>query len=218
LKSERIHVYPNVPDTGMMLSYKIDNRIFPAENTIVVFYFGVISRRRGIETSVDALRTLIPEFPEIHLLLIGPADKAEKDHFKRLFSEDLVKDHITWYPWKDISLLPSYISCSDICISPILKNAQHDSGVANKVFQYMLFGKPLLVSDCVPQMEVIGETGCGMIFKNNDPEDMSLKLSEMISDPDARRSMGKKGKKAVMEKYNTEIMGQSIIEAYTGLR
>ena len=35
-----------------------------------------------------------------------------------------------------------------------IKNEQHESGVANKIFQYMWAGKPLIVSNCLPQQRM----------------------------------------------------------------
>jgi glycosyltransferase involved in cell wall biosynthesis len=210
----RIFIYPNVPDTAKLLSYKINKNVFQSEDKEIVFYFGVISRRRGIHTAIQALETLLPSHPGLHLLLIGPVDKAEKDEFMKLFLKDTLKDHLTHYPWRDINEFPSFVECSQICISPLLKNAQHESGVANKIFQYMLFGKPLLVSDCTPQVEIVDKTGCGLVFKNGDPTDMGLKLSELLSDPGLRERLGENGRKAVLEEYNTDIQGAEIIKAY----
>lgn len=211
---DKIFIYPNVPDARKLLSYEINKEIFPKKDKEIVFYFGVISKRRGIHTAIQALEALLPLHPRLHLLLIGPVDKAEKDEFMKLFLKDTLKDHITYYPWSEINDFPSYVESSEICISPLLKNPQHESGVANKIFQYMLFGKPLLVSDCTPQVEIITKTGCGLAFKNGDPADLASKLSELLSDPALRKTMGEKGRKAVLEEYNTDIQGAEILKAY----
>jgi len=210
----KIFVYPNVPDIRKLLSFEIHKEIFPSEDKEIIFYFGVISKRRGIHTAIQALEAVLPVHPRLHLLLIGPVDKAERDEFRKLFLKDNLKDHVTYYSWKDIDEFPSFVDCSQVCISPLLKNPQHESGVANKIFQYMLFGKPLLVSDCTPQLEIINKTGCGLAFKNGDPADMALKLSELLSDPAALISMGQNGRKAIIEEYNTEIQGAEILKAY----
>lgn len=210
LNPTRVFIYPNVPDADSLLSFPVNDRVFEKNNRLVLFYFGVISRRRGIITSIEALRKLLPRHPYLHLLLIGPVDRAEKAEFEQLICDRTVKENITYFPWKDIGELPSYLACSDICLSPLLRNPQHDSGVANKIFQYMLFEKPLLVSDCLPQKEIIEETMCGRYFRNNDADDMARVIEEMISSSEDLVNMGKKGKKAVIEKYNTVVQGEAI--------
>lgn len=217
LDSGRFEIYPNVPDIKKMLSYSINNDILPPDGRKIVFYFGVISKRRGILTALEAVEKVAADNPAIHLLLIGPVDKAEKDNFSKAFMKETIREHITYYPWKDIGEFPSLALASAVCISPILKNPQHDSGVANKVFQYMLFGRPILVSDCEPQVEIVRKTGCGLIFKNGDASDMAVKLSELLNDDDKCKMMGEKGKKAVHDEYNTEKQGEAIIKAYEAL-
>ena len=218
IEDHSVYIYPNVPDFEKLSSFSINKEIFTVSGRKVLLYFGVISRRRGIHTTAEALAKLIKDDPEIHLLLIGPVDKDEKDDFELLFTDTHVKDHITHYPWKDISLLPSYIHCSTICLSPLIKNAQHESGVANKVFQYMMFGKPILVSDCRPQVELVTTTSCGIVFRNGDADDMALQLKKLLADPDMCRSMGENGKQAIINKYNTRIQGQAIINVYKDLK
>jgi len=214
LNPAKIFIYPNVPDTDNLLSFTVNDKVFEKNNRLVLFYFGIISRRRGIITTIEALKNLLPASPNIHLLLIGPVDKAEKAEFDQLISDRSVKEHITYFPWKGIEELPSYLSCSDICLSPLLRNPQHDSGVANKIFQYMLFEKPLLVSDCLPQKEIIEETSCGRYFRNNDADDMAKVIKEMLSSPEDLILMGKRGRKAVIEKYNTVVQGEAIEAAH----
>jgi glycosyltransferase involved in cell wall biosynthesis len=213
----RIEIYPNVPDIKKMLSYAINKNIMPLVGRKIVFYFGVISKRRGILTTLEAVEKAVSDNPAIHLLLIGPIDKAEKDIFSRAFMKNNIREHIAYYPWKDIGDFPSLASASAVCISPILKNPQHESGVANKVFQYMLFGKPILVSDCEPQVEIVRKTGCGLIFKSGDASDMAMKLTELLNDDDKCKMMGEKGRKAVHDEYNTEKQGEAIIKVYEEL-
>lgn len=217
LSRDRFEIYPNVPDIERMLSYGINKNIIPLDGRKIVFYFGVISKRRGIFTALEALEQVVTEHPLLHLLLVGPIDKAEKEIFSRAFMKDGIREHITYIPWKDIGEFPSLANASAICISPILKNPQHDSGVANKVFQYMLFGKPILVSDCDPQVEIVRRTGCGLTFKSGDASDMAIKLSQLLNDDEKCKIMGEKGKKAVYDEYNTEKQGEAIIKAYEDL-
>ncbi len=214
LNKKTFAVYPNVPDLEEFKNYKIDQSMYPKDSDFILFYFGVISQRRGVFTVIDALEKLIKEIPAIKLLLIGPADKAEKEKFLKTINTPKLKRHITWYPWKDIRLLPSYINISDICLSPIVKNDQHESGVANKVFQYMIFERPLIVSDCKPQTKIVNEEQCGLVFKSEDAGDLAQKIIILYQNKDMRIQMGENGKKAVEEKYNTKNFGKNLVNLY----
>jgi len=214
LEKNQFKIYPNVPNLDEFRNYKIDTSIYPKDSDFILFYFGVISERRGIYTVINALKSIIKSYNNIKLLLIGPVDKIEKEKFFATINNPEIKNNITHYSWKDISLLPSYINISDICLSPIVKNDQHESGVANKVFQYMLFERPLIVSDCKPQAKIVEEEKCGLVFKSEDPQDLEEKISTLYNDESLRAKMGENGKKAVLERYNTDIVGKNLVNLY----
>ncbi len=216
LQSSKIAVYPNVPDLKEFESYPIEETIFNKQNRFVIFYFGVIAERRGIFTTLEMLKNIKGSIPVI-LLLIGPVDKADEKRFAAYLNDEDIKECIVHYSWKDLKYLPSYLMKSDICISPILKNSQHDSGVANKIFQYMLYARPLLVSDSSEQKRIVEETACGLVHKSGDAMDMAEKVMTLYENPLLREQMGKNGKRAVVEKYNTAVQSKEIIRIYKGL-
>ncbi len=214
LREKAFVVYPNVPDLDEFKNYPIDQTIYPKNDDFILFYFGVISQRRGIFTVIEALKKIIKAVPSIKLLLIGPADKAEKEKFLKTINNPKLKKNITWYPWKDIRFLSSYIHSSDVCLSPIVKNDQHESGVANKVFQYMLFERPLIVSDCKPQAKIVTEEQCGLVFKSEDADDLAQKVITLYQNKEMRIKMGENGKKAVEATYNTKNFGKNLVNLY----
>jgi len=214
LKPENITVYSNVPDLDELLSYPVDLTIFDKGDNFLLFYFGGISERRGIFTTLEALKILLKKGLAIKLLVIGPVDKADKPLFDACLQNNIFKDKVIHYPWKDISLFPSYVSISDVCLSPIVKNDQHESGVANKIFQYMLFERPIIVSDCKPQVKIVEEGKCGLVFQSENAEDLAEKIKYLVTNKNSREEMGKKGKSEVMNKYNTKIFAQALIKMY----
>ncbi|HOP04317.1 MAG TPA: glycosyltransferase family 4 protein [Tenuifilaceae bacterium] len=214
LHAENITVYPNVPDVDQMLSFPINPEIFEKNDKFLLFYFGGISKRRGIFTCFEAIKLLGDKIPNIHLLLIGPVDGHEKIDFENYLNDTSLSGKITHFPWKDISEFPSFTAVSDICLSPIFKNEQHESGVANKIFQYMLFSKPLIVSDCIPQIEIVENSKCGLVFKSNDANDLAEKVMLLQQNPELRSEMGENGRKAVLEKYNVTFYGMHLKQMF----
>jgi len=218
INPNNIFVYPNVPDVKQMLSYPIKADIFPNQNRFVLFYFGGISERRGIFTCFEAIKILYKEVPSIHLLLIGPVDGHEQSTFDQYLNDPILKERVTHYPWKNINEFPSYTTSSNVCLSPIFKNEQHESGVANKVFQYMLLGKPLIVSNCAPQIEIVEGSGCGVVFKSESASDFADKIKFLYENPKLCIEMGERGKLAVHEKYNLEKCGEQLKNIYNSIQ
>lgn len=217
LKRENIFIYGNFPDVEQLMKYKIKSNIISKGK--YVFYFGGIAERRGIFTAIDAMKIIRQKgIVDLKLLLIGPVDKAEKKGFMKAINQKDIKDNIVYFSWRAISELPSLISASMLCLSPIIRNPQHDSGVANKVFQYMLFERPVIASDCVPQLEVINKSEAGLMFKSGDAYDLASKILELYNNDNLRAKMGKSGRRAVLEKFNTNVSGEKLTRMIDSLK
>ncbi len=215
---EKFYIYPNYPNVEQLSKYEVDKNIINKKNDFIIFYFGGIAVRRGIFTLLDALKILVKKNNSYKVLLIGPVDKTDKTKLKTYINSPDIKNNIIHYAWKDIKYLPSYINISDVCVSPLIKNDQHESGIANKVFQYMLFKKPLIVSNCKPQQEVVEEEKCGLVFNSENKNDLVKKIEHLYNNPDLSKEMGENGRKAVLEKYNLKISKQNLIEMYKEIK
>lgn len=214
IHERNVFVYPNVPDVKKLSEYPIENLSFGKEGDTVLFYFGVIAHRRGLHTVLEALRKIIKTGRKFHLLMIGPIDRADRHLFNEYFSDPVLKDHITYYAWKDIKEFPSFVMSSDIGLSPLIKNDQHESGIANKVYQYMCFGKPVLVSNCRPQENLIEKYQCGWVFESGNVEDL-ITILNSISQNDNLRKVGEKGQRAVENFENLENRGKALEKLYS---
>jgi len=214
LNESQFVVYPNLPSIKEFEQYPILDDLIDTSGRFTLLYFGAIAERRGIFTVLEALPRLVAKIPEILVLLIGPVDKADQTRFKNYLHNPELQGHIIHYRWKDIRYLPSYITKSDVCLSPIIKNEQHESGVANKIFQYMLFEKPLLVSNCVPQEEIVNKYQCGLSFESQSTGDLIEKTLILYNNRNLRQTIGKNGRTAVLEKYNVEEYSKYYIEQY----
>jgi glycosyltransferase involved in cell wall biosynthesis len=215
LKYEQFVIFPNVPDLTRFKQRTVQiGSSANSHNVVVLTYFGIISRRRGIHTAIKALKILINSGQNLKLLLIGPIDKKEKNQFSYYLDDLNLKNYIQHIKWIDLDDLPAYMGKTDICISPIIKNDQHESGVANKVFQYMTFGKPVIVSNCKPQAKIIEQEECGVVFDSENPADLAEKIKTLISNTELIKKMGKNAKKAILRKYNTKVMGENLLNIY----
>jgi len=206
-------VFPNVPDlTQVNIAAKepIKN---PFDNDhLILFYYGVIAERRGIFDTISVFKKLLEEGFHINFLLVGPVDKKDRKLFNKLISDKNIACCIRHIPWIDFSQFWSWLDICDICIAPFHKNPQHESGVANKVFDYMLGKKPVIVSDCIPQKRLIENYNCGMVF--TDQNDLKEVLKELYNNPLKRKTMGENGNRAIIYEYNTGIFKDNLLKIY----
>ncbi|MBW6500775.1 MAG: glycosyltransferase family 4 protein [Bacteroidales bacterium] len=216
LSAENFCVFPNVPDIKQMDEYKAAAGKAPLEKKApVILYFGVVAERRGIFNALEAFREVLRKGTDATLLIIGPVDKRDRKRFFSFLSLPELKPSVTYIPWKGLHELPAFLEMSDICLAPFIKNPQHESGVANKIFDYMLGGRPIIASDCGPQKNLIEKYNCGIIFR--DQKEFTASMIRLLADEDLRREMGKNGFNAVVSELNTTKKKESLIRMYDEL-
>ena len=202
-------VYPNVPDLSMFQEGKISHD--KASDEFKIFYFGIVSYARFLHVASRAVKLLNEKGEKVRLVIAGNVIKSDQEYFKT----EVLNEFVEHIPWIDLKDLGANVQCMDACISPIEKNAQHESGVANKVFQYMYFGKPVLVSNCIPQQRLIENENCGLVYEYRDNQALADHIKWLIDNPDGARQMGENGRNSILEKYNTGVLGNSLIDLYS---
>jgi glycosyltransferase involved in cell wall biosynthesis len=132
-----------------------------------------------------------------------------------MIQQDFLSGRVYYIPWIDSNDLPSYLNIVDICVAPFHKNPQHESGVANKIYEYMLGGKPIIASDCLPQQKLIKKHMCGLIFRNM--KELHDSIIRLAGDSELRSTMGKNGYDAILKEYNTDQVKEKLVSMYMSI-
>ena len=214
LKEDYIYTFENVVDFDFFDRLELCTKSYINDKP-VLFYFGGVAERRGIFDTLMVMEKLLQEGIDLELLIIGPIDKADKNRFLRWIQKPILRDFVTYISWISMEELPSYIQKADICLAPFHKNEQHDSGVANKIFQYMYFSKPIVASDCYSQKVLIEAANCGYIF--SDYEDYFKQLKISLSRPNERVNKGQNGRRYLKENYQFSNQEISLLAVYEKL-
>ncbi len=213
LRKENFCVLPNVPDVAQMNAFSITNHDIPfKKSSPLLFYFGIVAERRGIFDALSAFGKVANNGYDIDFMIIGPADKKDYKRFNSIISSDLLRDNVIYIPWIDLSELPSYLDNCDICIAPFIKNPQHESGVANKIYDYMLGRKPLIVSDCGPQRKLIEKYNCGIVYRNEN--ELIEAIIKLLGNSELRKSMGENGYNAIIKYHNMDLVKENLLMMY----
>jgi glycosyltransferase involved in cell wall biosynthesis len=216
MKSGTFVVLPNVPDLSKPEYKNKGIAVNPFKQKFpIIFYYGVIAERRGIFDALDVLINLVNEDHHVNFLLIGPVDKKDKPLFSEITNSDLLAGRIHHIPWIESIEFPAYLEICDICVAPFHKNPQHESGVANKIYDYMLGGKPVIASNCKPQQNLIEKHNCGIIFENK--TEFHDAIVRLLYNKPLRENMGENGRQAIMKEYNTDIVKENLILMYKTL-
>ncbi|HEY9220124.1 MAG TPA: glycosyltransferase family 4 protein [Lutibacter sp.] len=208
-----------VPNTVHQSFYKnavIDGLIVDMyKNDFVILYLGDTGLRRGLQTAIDSLIILKKKIPNVKLVIVGIS--STDPILKQQVIDLKLENHVDFKGWQDVTLFPSYIVASAVCISPLNRNIQHDVAYANKLFQYMSFGKPVLVSDAIAQKNLIEKTNSGLVHLEKDAQDFADKVLQLYNNQALRDYLGSNGKRFVEEEFCWEKTSEKLIALYENL-
>ena len=216
ISRDKIVLVPNTVHQSFYKEAKIDNLIVDTyKNDFVILYLGDTGLRRGLQTAIESLLILKEKIPNVKLIIVGIS--STDPILKQQVIDLKLEKHIDFKGWQDVTLFPSYIVASAVCISPLNRNIQHDVAYANKLFQYMSFGKPVLVSDAIAQKNLIEKTNSGLVHLEKNAQDFADKVLQLYADPGLRDHLGRNGKQFVEEEFCWEKTSEKLIALYENL-
>lgn len=210
---ESIVVVPNTVHKSYYNKAEINTSIIDKyKNNFVLLYVGDTGLRRGLSTAIQSIATLKDKIPEIKLVIVG---SNSSDIFLKQQVEDLkIQNFVDFEGWQNEKLFPSYIMASSVCISPLHRNLHHDTTYANKIFQYMSFGKPLLVSDALSQKNIVEKANAGLVHKAEDVLDFTEKVLELYHVDVLQNKFGESGRAFIENEFYWEKTSEKLIALY----
>ncbi|MDP4184909.1 MAG: glycosyltransferase family 4 protein [Bacteroidota bacterium] len=181
---------------------------------ITLFYAGGLNFHRGVHVVIEAISKLT-QYPNIRFRIVGSGKYEEA--LKAMARNLKVEGKVEFMGWKSQTEVYEILNQSNIALIPHLRNEHTDNTSPNKLFQYMLAGKPVLSSDCRYIKNILDETGAGICYEDTNPEDFASKLKPLLDSPDLRVSMGQKGVAAIRDKYNWENTSRELLRLYKEL-
>lgn len=214
--STEIIVVPNTVHKAYFEQAVFDPKISKKyQSNFVLLYVGDTGLRRGLQTAIESISTLQHKIPSIKLVIVGSntSDPILKNQVKALG----IEDYVDFEGWKNETLFPSYIKASAICISPLKRNLHHDTTYANKIFQYMSFAKPLLVSNAIAQQNIVEKATAGLIHEAENSDDFTSKVLKLFNNISMQQELGKNGKLFLENKFYWELVSEKLIALYKNL-
>lgn len=176
-------------------------------NCFTLFYCGTMDFRRGI---IDVAKAVEP-LSGVKLVVAGytgPHYRAlvsQIGHFRNSrFIGPLSYNEVLHLTQRADALLALY--------DPTWLNNRFAS--PNKLFEAMMCGKPIVVSDGTLMAGRVIEHDCGRVVRYGDVECIREAISCLKNDPALRSQLGENGKRAYDELYDWSIMKKRLIELY----
>jgi len=161
--------------------------------------------RKGLPTLLAAMRTVVRDHPDAHLLVAGRGDPAE---FAELVGEELAP-HVTLLGELAEPEKAAFLRSVDVYCAPNLLGESF--GVI--LLEAMAAGAPVVASDLDAFVRVLGDGAAGRLVRRGDADALAAALAELLADPDERARLATAGRAAVAD-YDWSVVARRILAVY----
>ena len=167
--------------------------------------------RRGTDLLIRTAPKIKMMIPEYEVIIIGHNNR-EQPRLNEMVEEYECGDYVRLLGFQPESELPTYMAMADIGASPLKRNPHHDTTHANKLFQFMLGGLPLIVSDCTAQANLISDYELGVVFEADKDSSFIQAIQQVYLNEGLRATWGQNAKS-----YLSELSLQKAVSPYSRL-
>jgi glycosyltransferase involved in cell wall biosynthesis len=219
ISPRKISIVSNTEDPKFWATHKIDNEILSRyRDKFVISYIGGVGTHRGLDVAIKAISFIKNKRSDLKLVVVG-SQGLYGEELEKSAQELGVSANVDFIPRLPIEEVRSYFESCHIGLVPHNSTPHTEATVPHKLFQYMLFNRPLIVSSCKSLKRIVEDIGAGVVFKAGDPEDLSKKILFLYDRPVLRRRLSKKGHFAAFQgKYNWHTDAKVLTDVYTNLQ
>lgn len=202
-----------IPDVGFVDPTYFKDQ-FDVEGKIVLLTFGLLSPNKGIECVLNAMPSILTEFPDVVYIVLGathPNELREHGEAYRLSLEILAKKNkieknvIFYNQFVDLENLKEFIGAADLYITPYLNEAQITSGTLAYAFGS---GKAVVSTPYWHAAELLADDR-GVLVPFGDSQAMARAVSALLADDTRRHSIRKNA-----YKMGREMIWSNVAELY----
>ena len=198
-----VYIYNSPPD---FLDVKQEQEA-QTGTRITIFYAGLIHKSRGMEYMTKAVEDL----DGVRLIIAGTG--PDKEFVEKSAGRCKKIQYIGWIPSYE-GVIKKTLKADILFrfIDPKIPKSKYES--PNKLFEAMMCGKPIIVSDGSSMANIVRKENCGLVVSYGDVDAIKEAIIKLKSDPQLYKQLGENGRRAYEEKYNWTMMERRLLDAY----
>lgn len=151
---------------------------------------------------------------DVQLLIVGDGPELES---LRALATSLGVDDIVFTGRVPHERVQDYYALIDLFVVPRKRAAVTELVTPLKPFEAMAAGLPCLFSDVAALAEIAQDSGAAELFRADDPDDLALRLTQLLGDEERRRHMGEQGARWVRRERTWDANATTYLELYRSL-
>jgi len=186
----------------------ISKKYIPPDNDIfTILYIGTLSPKRFLLELVDVVKNL----DSVRCIIGGIGKPEYVEKLKQKCNETNNVKFIGKVPFDEVIPMTQSSDVVPCMINP--KEINNKIASANKQFEAMVCGRPIIATKGTRSGEITEKEKCGLVI-NYSREDLKRAIITLRDNPKLCQELGKNALKAAIEKYNWENERKKLIELY----
>lgn len=202
INSENIEVVHNTPFKNWVKRQEIKTK-----DKIVFGHHGSTTDDKKIINFIKAFINVQKSNPKIELHLAGYGESF--DEINSLVEKTNSSSFIKVLGKYNYNELPNILNSFDYGILPYQVSDFNNTTIHNKIFDYLAFGKPVLVSEAIPIARLVKKNDIGIVVDCENINSIELGIKDLLNKN--YEDMKSNSIKAFEEHYNWEIDEKRLI-------
>jgi len=182
---------------------------------LTIGYFARICPEKGLHVLVEAFRILraTPGTPPCRLRVsgwLGTNNQEYLDKLKERLKAWGLGDQVEHVDAPDHESKVRFLQGLDVLSVPT--TYREPKGLY--VLEALANGVPVVQPRHGSFPELIEATGGGLLVNPDDPADLARGLRQLLDDPAHRAELGRKGKEAVQQRFNADVMAERTLDVF----
>lgn len=192
-----------VPSYEERIEYK---KKFGLENNKVILNVGELRKNKNQCMAIRAIKRLVPEYPEIKLLIAG--NGPEEQNLKKYAMECEVQDHVVFLGY--VTNLQDYQKATDMLVA-----CSWREGLGLNILESLLSGNPVVATKNRGHVDTVENGNTGFLVDCNDDKSMASRIKEIIENRELYYDMSIKCREKGLL-YSSEVVKKELEQIYFG--
>jgi glycosyltransferase involved in cell wall biosynthesis len=187
----------------------------PDTADLIIGIIGRLTRKKGSGYLIEAVAKLLPDFPNLHLLIIGSELSTDPEPFQAELSAKIqalkLNKNVTFTGKRQD--IPEILGLLDIFVLPTFTH----EGLPRSILEAMAMSLPIVTTDVRGCREAVLNEKNGLIVPPQNSEKLAEALRKLLSNPELRKAYGRASRERVEAEYNEEFVFRRLTEYYKQL-
>lgn len=177
------------------------------DGKIVCVHTGAMGKVNGVDVLLRAAERF-RDRPQVLFSLIGEGSEKpflREEVRRRGLTNVEIADGI---PKRE---MPATLAAADLCLMTVTPVPILEHNSANKFFDYLCAGRPVLLNYSGWQREALEQAEAGVGCRMGDDEEFFDRLAELVADPERMRRMGANARQLALDRFQCDRLAGDVL-------